>query len=181
MKARHFAITAWILAGLIMAGTALAHQAGLMFNTTPSVPMGLWQVQPTTQKIHRGSMISICPVDKPIFRLARSRGYTPAGPCVGRYTPLLKRVAAIPGDMVTITQSGLGVNGKSLPNSRSQLRDAAGRPLPTLPPGKYQVASGTLWLISTHNANSFDSRYFGPLPAANVQGLARPIWIGGTR
>jgi conjugative transfer signal peptidase TraF len=180
MKARPFAMTVWILAGAITAGTALAHQAGLILNTTPSVPMGLWLVQPTTQKIQRGSMISICPVDKPIFRLARSRGYIPAGPCSGRYTPLLKRVAAMPGDRVTITQSGLWVNGKSLPNSRSKLRDAAGRPLPILPPGKYKVAPNTLWLISTHSSNSFDSRYFGPLPAANVQGLARPIWIGGT-
>jgi conjugative transfer signal peptidase TraF len=181
MKARPFAMTAWILASVITAGTAWAHQAGFILNTTPSVPMGLWLVQPTNQKIQRGSMISICPVDKPIFRLARSRGYIPAGPCSGRYTPLLKRVAAMPGDMVTITQSGIGVNGQSLPNSRSKFRDGAGRPLPVLSSGKYPVAPGTLWLISTHNASSFDSRYFGPLPVANVQGLARPIWVGGTR
>lgn len=181
MKSRHFVLTIWFLAAVLLTGTALAHQAGFIFNTTASVPVGLWHVQPITQEIQSGQIISICPTDKPIFRLARSRGYIPSGICPGRYEPLLKRVVGMPGDVITITQSGFMVNGKNIPNSKAKSMDSAGRPLRSLPLGTYQVAPGSLWLISTHNTNSFDSRYFGPLPIGNVKGLARPIWIGGSR
>jgi type IV secretory pathway protease TraF len=39
------------------------------------------------------------------------------------------------------------------------------------------VGSGDIWVLSGHDPRSFDSRYFGPVPVANVQGEARPLWV----
>jgi type IV secretory pathway protease TraF len=39
------------------------------------------------------------------------------------------------------------------------------------------VPPGQVWLLSGHDSRSFDSRYFGPVPVANVQGVARPVWV----
>ena len=44
--------------------------------------------------------------------------------------------------------------------------------------GAYQVKPGEVWLLSGHDPRSFDSRYFGSVPAVNVQGVARPVWVG---
>jgi type IV secretory pathway protease TraF len=39
------------------------------------------------------------------------------------------------------------------------------------------VPADTVWLLSGHDPRSFDSRYFGAVPAASIQGIARPIWV----
>ena len=36
---------------------------------------------------------------------------------------------------------------------------------------------GELFLLSVTNPASFDSRYFGPVSAASVIGVARPVWL----
>jgi type IV secretory pathway protease TraF len=38
---------------------------------------------------------------------------------------------------------------------------------------------GQVWLLSGHDPRSFDSRYFGAIPTANVRGVARPLWVLG--
>jgi type IV secretory pathway protease TraF len=42
--------------------------------------------------------------------------------------------------------------------------------------GRYLVAPGELWLVSTRLPNSWDSRYLGPITIAQVRAVARPIW-----
>jgi hypothetical protein len=36
-----------------------------------------------------------------------------------------------------------------------------------------------VWLLSSYDPGSFDSRYFGPVPAANIRGQAIPVLIAG--
>lgn len=179
MRHQVYALSIWMLAGFLAAVVAFMNQAGFLINTTPSMPMGLWRVKPVMAPFWRNQAISICPNNSALFKLARTRGYIPAGNCPGRYESMLKTVAAIPGDTVTISNLGIQVNGKMLVNSTSKAFDAAGRYLPRLNPGRYQVALGTLRLISSHNPNSFDSRYFGPLPTKNIRGVADPVWVAG--
>jgi type IV secretory pathway protease TraF len=39
------------------------------------------------------------------------------------------------------------------------------------------VAKGEVWVISSYNPLSFDSRYFGPVPISRIEGFARPLFI----
>jgi conjugative transfer signal peptidase TraF len=90
----------------------------------------------------------------------------------------VKPVAATAGDLVAISAAGVTVNGQPVRGTAQLIQDSAGRPLRPFPAGAYQVKPGDVWLLSGHDPRSFDSRYFGPVPAVNVQGVARPVWVG---
>ena len=179
MKSRPFALLVWGLAAVSALAGMTALAAGWRVNTTPSVPIGLWQVQALKQSLQRGQIVCVCPPDNLVFQLARQRGYVPPGRCPGNYEPLLKPVAAVPGDWVDVGPTGLRVNNGLMTASMAQSKDGAGRPLPRLAYGSHQVREGTVWLISSGHADGFDSRYFGPVSLRYVEGVAQPIWIGG--
>lgn len=170
MNARRFGIAALAAAGLLGLIAGGASLAGLRLNTTPSAPEGLWRVSPLPSSgIARGAMVEVCPPDMPIVTVMRDRAYLPPGRCEPGVAPLLKPVAAVPGDQVTITQGNAIVNGRVLSQT------AAAPNVPGWPAGTYTVEPGTVWLFSSYSESSFDSRYFGPVPVANVSGLATPL------
>jgi conjugative transfer signal peptidase TraF len=176
MNARRFALVSWSVAGVIGTTFAVGHAAGLRVNTTASAPKGIWHVAPlATDTIKRGDLVEACPSEAPIVALMRERTHIEAGDC-GRtgVTTLLKRVSAIAGDRVTLRSGQAArVNGSPLPNT------APDPHIPAWPDGDYVVLPGQVWLFSSHSASSFDSRYFGPVPIANVRGQALPILIHG--
>jgi conjugative transfer signal peptidase TraF len=151
---------------------------GYRINSTPSLPQGIWKIDTLTNPVRRGQVVNIRPADRPIFQMARSRHYLSWGLCTGGYVSLLKPIAAIPGDQVEISGDGIAVNGVLLPNSKGSITDSVGRPLQPVKAGTYFVQPRTVWLVSS-NTQSFDSRYFGPMPIENILGTAKPIWIGG--
>ena len=160
-----------------LATLASADLVGLRINGTASMPQGLWQVGAPVVPFRRGEIVTLCPPETLPFRQAAARDYLPAGFCPGGLQPLVKPIAAIAGDLVTVSAAGVMVNGASVPGTASVAWDSAGRPLSPFPAGAYRVAPGALWLLSGHDPRSFDSRYFGPVPARNVQGVARPLWV----
>jgi len=156
---------------------ASADLGGLRINGTASMPRGLWHVGAPVAPLRCGEIVTLCPPDTGPFREAAARGYLPAGFCPGGFEPLVKPIAAIVGDLVTVSAAGVTVNGAPVPGTAPMTADGAGRPLSPFPAGAYRVAPGDLWLLSGHDPRSFDSRYFGPVPAPNVQGVARPLWV----
>jgi conjugative transfer signal peptidase TraF len=175
---RSLAICAITAAALVGAGGAAAYYGGLRINTTESMPVGLWLVT-TGGVIQRGQVVSVCPVPGEVMDMAKERGYVPPGVCPGRYEPLIKPVAAVAGDLVMVSTEGVSVNGVAVPNTQQALADGAGRQMPRIAPGEYPVTSGSVWVLSSYNAASFDSRYFGPLPVSNIEGTARPLFTKG--
>lgn len=168
------------VAGALLAGTLVtARLAGLRVNNTASMPRGLWQVSTVNAPLRRGEVVAVCLPDTAPIREAAARGYLPAGNCAGGYEPLVKPVAAVAGDLVTVTPQGVVVDGQPVENTAQLVRDSAGRPLRPIPAGAYPVTQGQVWLLSGHDPRSFDSRYFGPVPATDVQGVARPLWVSG--
>lgn len=166
-------------AGALLTGTLVtARLVGLRVNDTASMPRGLWRVRAADAPLRRGEFVTVCLPDTTI-REAAARGYIPAGHCPGGYEPLVKPVAAVAGDLVMVTLKGIAVNGHPVENTAQLVQDSAGRPLRPVPAGSYPVMPGQVWLLSGHDRRSFDSRYFGPVPAANVQGVARPLWVLG--
>ena len=163
--------------GVLIAAGLVAYAAGVVVNYTPSAPRGLWRVETLVGPVARGQMVSLCPPDEAMFRLARERGYVSAhGRCPGDYEPMLKKVVAIPGDTVAVAPEGVSVNGRLLTNSAPLLRDGADRELTAMPQGTYTVADGAVWLVSSYTPTSFDSRYFGPVARAQIESAAQPLW-----
>jgi conjugative transfer signal peptidase TraF len=171
-------LAASFMAGvLMMASLVGANVAGLRINDTTSMPRGLWQVVANDTPLRHGEIVTVCPPDTKLIRLGAARGYVPAGRCPGGYEPLVKPIAATADDQVAVSAAGVTVNGLPVQGTAQLVHDSAGRPLPPFPTGTYRVPPGQVWLLSGHDSRSFDSRYFGPVSVANVQGVARPVWV----
>jgi conjugative transfer signal peptidase TraF len=164
---------------LLTAALATSGFAGLRVNDTVSMPRGIWQISKVEAPLRHGQIVIVCPPDTASIREAVVRHYISTGNCPGGYEPLVKPVAAVAGDMVTVTPEGIAVNGRLIGNTAQRAQDYAGRPLQSVPAGAYPVLQGQVWLLSGYSGRSFDSRYLGPIPATNVQGVARPLWVLG--
>jgi conjugative transfer signal peptidase TraF len=123
----------------------------------------------------RGVISAVClPQDLACF--GRQRGYLGgSGPCPCHTKPVVKTVLGLAGDLVTLDDHGLTVNGAFVPNSAPLARDSAGRGLPGIAKGTYRVPASHLWLFGSADRRSWDSRYYGPVPAANVVGSLQPV------
>ena len=154
--------------GLLIAGRVFH----LRWNRTASLPVGLYRItsQPTP-------LVEFC-VEGPAAQMSIDRGYREASyiSCPDRYEPLLKPIAARPGDVVEVSAAGIAVNGHALPNTKQFAVDRMHRSMHPWPPGRYVVEPGTLWVISSYNVYSFDSRYFGPIAEKDILGYAAPVW-----
>ena len=180
MKRNGFAKTAiviWMSAALLAIAVKGAFEAGFRINETPSVPLGLWRIEMRHRPLRRGDIVSVCPADAPIFRMAFERGYLSRGECPSGLQPMLKPIAATGGDIVSIEPSGIYVNGIFIPNSGTRALDRRGNPMPVLAFGLLSVLPGQVWLVSSAHASSFDSRYFGAFGVADIEGLAHPVWV----
>lgn len=154
---------------------AVGHAGGLRINFTPSYALGIWRIVPLDRHPVAGELIFLCPPQTPAFILALDRGYLRRGLCPGWITPLIKTVVALPGQRVEIGAS-VSIDGVSIAHSQVRNRDALARTLRPWSGGV--VPPGHLFLHSDF-AGSYDSRYFGPVPADGFLGLARPVLTFG--
>lgn len=145
---------------------------GVRLNLTASMPVGFYRV--VRGATERNVIVLIC-LPESIAEFAHERGYLPNGSCRGGVAPIGKRIVAVPGDTVAMTQAGLQVNGVLIPNSKSLPRDGRHRQLPELTKQLSIVAPHQLWVLSWYSSRSFDSRYFGPIPDSAVQATIRPL------
>ena len=152
----------------------LAGGLGFRLNETPSVPVGLWRVSAVAD-LERGRVVSFCPPATDVFLEARRRGYLKRGNCPGALEPMLKVLAGLPGDEVLQTADALFINGRALPHSKALKTDSQGRPLQALASRRFVICAGEGFFAGDH-PRSFDSRYFGPLPLAAIEGEARPVF-----
>ena len=127
--------------------------------------------------------MSVCPPETPLFHEAHHRRYIKSGPCPGGYGFLMKRVAALGGDSVTIGANGVLINGVLSPHSVPFMHDGAGRPLPQAYRTHYVLEDSEVLLLSDTADRSFDSRYFGPLSRRQIESVIVPVltWSAETK
>ena len=164
-------ISGGLLATLVMIGG----WGGFRLNLTPSHPLGLWWIAPLDQPAATGDLVFVCPPRNAVFEQAAARGYLRRGLCPGWVGPLIKIVAAREGRRVEIGRS-VAIDGQSLEHSDVRVVDGEGRALLPWPGGV--VPPGHLYLHSSF-VGSYDSRYFGPVPAEGVLGRAVPVLTVG--
>src|SRR5712691_8237284 len=169
---REYRLVWWLGSAVALLGAAWL--AGLRVNLTGSLPVGLYLAGRASPL--RGAIVLAC-LPPGVAAFARERGYVPrGGGCPSGVLPVGKPVLAVAGDTVTMTSSGLLVNGRPVPNSQPLTTDRKGRPLPRLAVGRYLVGSGQLWVLSSYSRLSFDSRYFGALQVDQVRAGLRRLW-----
>ena len=142
----------------------------LVFNGSSSMPRGLYRT--ANKPLARGVIVGAC-IEGPYAKLAHERGYLNSGRCRSGIRPVMKFIAAVPGDSVEIRLSGVSVNGESIPNTRVLETDPRGRYLPNYI-GRYRVQAGEYWVIANYDQGSFDSRYFGPV--TEILGVVEPLF-----
>jgi len=86
--------------------------------------------------------------------------------------PFIKRVIGLPGDTVYLSRLGITINGDLLPDPPTC------RHRSPLPEGHKTIVvpKDAYYVIGDNRDNSFDSRYWGPLPADHVMGTAIMIY-----
>jgi conjugative transfer signal peptidase TraF len=169
LAVRYAGVAAAIFLGLALICLA----AGLRFNTTRSIPVGIYRL--TNAPVGKGEYVIFCPPPSALFDEARERGYIGAGFCPGGYGYMMKRVLGVKGDRVSSSEEGTAVNGELLPASALKDVDGAGRTMPRYPYSAYTLKASELLLMSDGSPTSFDGRYFGPVEIGQVRGVIRPV------
>ena len=146
---------------------------GGLINTTKSIPVGLyWK---SDKPIEKGAYVLFCPPKTAVFDEAKARGYIGAGLCLGGYGYLMKKILAVKNDVVSVSDSGVRVNGDWLPLSIPRRVDRAGREMPRYHIQEYSLKDSELLLMSDVSSTSFDSRYYGFIQRSQIQSVIRPI------
>lgn len=162
-----------ILAVFVAIAGATLHLAGITFNQTASYPVGIWRLRAGTWQ--KGDIVLVdVPANHPAAAVALERGYVATRGWGLAPTPLVKRVIAVAGDHVLVTDH-VRVNGRAIPNSGLLAFDQSGRPMMHHAVSGI-VAHGDVWVLSDYSPQSYDSRYFGAIPAAGVRGSLQPLW-----
>jgi conjugative transfer signal peptidase TraF len=139
--------------------------AAIFWNASRSVPIGLYRLTP----LDALQMEEIVVVDPPtqLEDFIIERGYLPTG------TPLLKRLAGLPGQTVCRRDRTISIDGVTF--GYAQEHDREGRPMPVWQ-GCQRIAKGEVFLMNRDVEDSLDGRYFGPIPSSSVIGSAVPLW-----
>jgi conjugative transfer signal peptidase TraF len=155
-----------ILTGVSVIGYRLPGALGYCLNLTPSEPVGIYHL--VAGGAEHGVLVWLRQPEGPATSILHR--YIPA------YIPLIKRVAAIRGDIVQVGTLGVSIDGTLWPDSAPLHRDIEGRTLQPYPIGTYRVPAGQLWVMSEH-PRGIDSRYFGPVIETNVISQLVPVVI----
>jgi conjugative transfer signal peptidase TraF len=164
-----------VLASPFFLGLIAGWVFGIRLNLTPSLPLGFY----ITSRSSNAKLVEFCPQGKAAY-VSLIRQYRTAGACPDGGAPLLKPAVAFAGDEVEVSANGIRVNGQLLPNSAGRFRDHLQRPLNPWPYGTYKVEPGTVWVVSSFNSYSFDSRYYGAIRDSSIRHHLRPLWTFAT-
>ena len=170
MIGRRWIASAGVL-GIVTIGLAATIEAPprLVFNGSRSVPVGWYVVSPKAAYEHGNLVLADPP---PAFaRVVERRGYLPPN------VPLIKRVAALEGDLVCTSNGALEVRvqGGETTVVRPLSMDRSGWVMPRWE-GCHTLGPDEVLLLLSDTDRSLDGRYFGPVPLTSIRGEVRPLF-----
>ena len=135
----------------------------LLYNHTPSVPAG-WYAR-SSDEVAIGALVTVRAQEvAPAY--AAARNFTDAG------DRFIKRIAANDGDSVCADGEAIRINDRTVAHRAS--RDSEGRDLPRW--SGCRVLSADEVFLMGDTPDSFDSRYFGPVSADDIEGVWRKLF-----
>jgi conjugative transfer signal peptidase TraF len=137
----------------------------VIWNASASVPVGLYRIVPANH-LNVTDLAMVMPPDD-LAGFLDERRYLRKG------LPLLKRVLALSG--TTVCRNGAEITAYGMTYGQARERDGQDRPLPVWQ-GCRTLRAGEAFFMNWDSPDSFDSRYFGPLPLSAVVGRAIPLW-----
>jgi conjugative transfer signal peptidase TraF len=136
----------------------------LIWNVSASAPIGFyWRV--AGRPSHGDLVLARAP--HWARRLAAERGYLPLN------VPIVKRVAAVAGDVVCASGDAIFIDGRLIAHRLNS--DRMGRPLPQWE-GCETLGAGEFFLLMADAPDSFDGRYFGTTERHDIIGRLVPLW-----
>lgn len=142
----------------------------LIWNASASVPTGLYRLRGIASP-KAGDLVAAMPPAALSDYLAQ-RHYLPRG------VPMLKHVAAVAGQRICRDGRAIFVDRRRIGGARE--RDRLGRPLPVWT-GCRLLRPGEIFLMNPAVPDSFDGRYFGPVPVTTIVGRIAPVWTAAPR
>jgi conjugative transfer signal peptidase TraF len=168
-KVKAVPVVAMSALGIVLVATPRAGiTPWLVWNASASVPVGLYIIAPRAPRRSDFVLVRLPPG---MAKLAQRRGYLTATDFI------LKPVAAVAGDQVCRIGHQVLVRGE--PRAIALRRDTKQRPMPVWHDCRHLVG-GDVFLLAD-DAQSFDSRYFGPIAADLVGGRAIPLRLPARR
>lgn len=152
-------------AALIVAPAWSPPNIRFIWNASASVPIGLYRMVPGNHVAVTDLAVVMPPDDLAVF--LDQRRYLPRG------LPLIKRVLALSG--TTVCRRGNAIIAYDAIYGQALARDTRGRSLPDWH-GCHTLHDGEAFFMNWDSPDSFDSRYFGPLPLSTIVGRAIPLW-----
>lgn len=137
----------------------------LIWNASASAPIGLYRIE-RNERLEVGDFVLVRPDDW-LGKFIATRGYLPEN------IPLLKRVAALPGDEICRDKTAIFID--EIRVADAQIRDSFGRKLPAWS-GCFTLQPGEIFLLNDPE-KSLDGRYFGATKFDDVIGAAQPVWV----
>jgi conjugative transfer signal peptidase TraF len=167
MNARQKILGAMLFGVSLIAFSSAAHpMPRLLWNASASVPIGLYAIHPAG-RLMAGKLLVVKP-PAALAQFMAARRYLALG------VPLIKHVAALPGQIICRSGRVITVNG--IAEAEALDRDTRGRELPVWQ-GCHTVQSDEVFLMNVGVPDSFDGRYFGPVPDSTIIGGATPLWL----
>ena len=164
-QARRTFLLSGIALTLIGASAVVRSDPLVLWNPSPSVPVGFYIVTPI-DTLEVGKLVVVRP-PRTLETWLVDNNY------VGRGTPLLKHIAALPSAEVCRYGTTILIDGS--PAAEARELDRLSRPLPVWT-GCRALADGEVLFLNADEPASLDGRYFGPLGADTIIGRATPLW-----
>ena len=147
----------------VFAGLIFEPEARFIWNRTGSAPEGLYVL--SDEPITRGVWVIVSPRSSEAEWVSK-RGY------IGEDWPLIKRVAALPGDEICREGNAISINHVRFAEALES--DSLGRQMPVWHSCSI-LAEDEVFLLNSH-PRSIDGRYFGPTKVSDIGGSIRLLW-----
>lgn len=164
---------------------------GLYFNFTDSMPIGIYKESGNLKDFNDfnndinylnlsnpkdkdryllGKLVILCTNElSEMFVRKQTEGF-----CTNQRMPLLKRVIAVNGDVISINENGVFVNGIYQNLSKPLTEGINNEPLPKLNIDKRQLTKNEI-IVLGNSSTSWDSRYWGIADSSQVIAVVKPL------
>ncbi|MEI7669783.1 MAG: S26 family signal peptidase [Pseudomonadota bacterium] len=140
----------------------------IIYNETPSVPVGFYIVHPLeNEPLFIGEYLE--------FNVPENyKSYFYDRKYIGNNWTLIKQIGALEGDNYCINRQDFSINNNIIGNIYKV--DSLGRILP-INIGCRQIFKDKFFALGANSDKSFDSRYMGQINKSLIIGKAIPLWI----
>lgn len=156
-------VVLFAVAALVAAFVAWPRGDFILYNPSTSVPRGFY-VRASSEPLVVGTLVTVRARDV-AQAYAQQRGFVDAG------VRFLKRIAAVEGDLVCAVGDEVTINDELV--VQRQREDTSARALPRWEECR-ALRAGEVFLLGD-TKDSFDGRYWGPVPVAMIEGVWRPL------